>query len=309
MRQRTRLPRRLGECFSVRDAAAAGVGRSRRDASDLDRPFHGIRAKERPSTFRALVDCYLPRLRAGQRFGGRTAMRLWGLPLPDVWTFAEPLEVTVGPDAAPPRTPGVKGRRLARERADTMILTGVPVIDPVAALFSTAAELTGDQVVAAIDALITTASGYPGLGPGRPLATRALIAERLAAWGRFPGCAAVRAALPLARERVESPKETAARLLVTGAGLPEPAVQFEVRDGGRLVARVDLAYPELRIAIEYEGDGHRRDKGQWRTDIRRQRELESLGWIVIRLTEADLADHGASLLSVLRRAIASRTHR
>src|SRR5690606_27406781 len=116
----------------------------------------------------------------------------------------------------------------------------------------------------AIDALITTSFDYPGLGPGRPMTTLDAIRDRLRAWGRFPGCTSVRAALALAREKVESPKETETRLLIIRAGLPEPVVQFEVRDGGRLVARIDLAYPDLKIAIEYEGDEHRVDKNRWR---------------------------------------------
>src|SRR5690606_13954526 len=91
------------------------------------------------------------------------------------------------------------------------------------------------------------------------------------------------------------------------AGFHEPVVQWEVWDGRHFVARVDLAYPELRSAIEYEGDGHRTDKEQWRKDIQRQRELEDRGWIVIRLTQADLDDDGGALIARLRRAIASRS--
>lgn len=233
-------------------------------------------------------------------------MRLWGLPHPDVWTAEESLEVMVPPGTAPPSTGGVKGRRLAEDRAETTILMGVPVVDPVAAFFTCAHELTTAQSVAVIDALITTASDYPDLGPRRPMTTRQAIWDRIVQWGRFPGCATVRAALPLARERVESPKETETRLQIVAAGLPEPEIQCEVFDRGRFVARVDLAYPQLKIAIEYEGDGHRTDKGQWRRDIQRQRELEALGWIVIRLTEEDLKNAGASLLAHLRRAIAAR---
>src|SRR5690606_35632822 len=71
------------------------------------------------------------------------------------------------------------------------------------------------------------------------------------------------------------------------------------------VARVDLAYPELKIAIEYDGDGHRSDREQWRRDIRRQRELERRGWIVIHLTQADLDDPDA-FLTHLRHARGTR---
>ncbi|MGO1507341.1 MAG: endonuclease domain-containing protein [Microbacterium sp.] len=307
MRPRTRLPRRLGERFTVGDAETAGVGRSRRNAPDLARPFHGVRAKDRPRTFADLVDCYRPRMKPGHRYGGRTGMRLWGIPHPKRWKSDEPLEVMVPPDTAPPTTAGVKGRRLAADRAETRTLRGVPVLDPVGAFFTCAAELTIAQAVTVIDALVTTAFDYPDLGPGRPMSTRKQIGDRLAQWGRFPGCVTVREALPLARDRVESPKETQTRLLIVTAGFPEPIVQFEVRDGERFIARVDLAYPELRIAIEYEGDGHRTDKAQWRHDIQRQRELEGVGWIVIRLTEEDLKDDGSSLLRHLRRAIAART--
>ncbi|MBM7465584.1 endonuclease domain-containing protein [Microbacterium esteraromaticum] len=128
----------------------------------------------------------------------------------------------------------------------------------------------------------------------------------MAEWGPFRGCVAVRDALPLARAGVESPKESETRLLLLAAGLPEPWVQYRELDGGRLVARIDLAYPEWKVAIEYEGDGHRADREQWRRDIQRQRELEGRGWIVIRLTQADLGHPGA-VVDRIRHAIASRS--
>jgi len=232
-------------------------------------------------------------------------MRLWGLPYPEPWKAAEPLHVCVVPDAAPPRGSGVKGRRLARHRAQRLVFRGVPVVDPIAAVLTSAADLTFAQMVTAFDALLTSAGNYPGIRAARPMATRDDVQRRLEEWGPFQGCAAVRMAFGSARERVESPKESEARLVIVQAGLPEPVVQWEVFDESRFVARVDLAYPELKIAIEYDGDGHRTDKEQWRKDIRRQRELERLGWIVIHLTESDLEDT-AAFVAHLRRACAAR---
>jgi hypothetical protein len=255
--------------------------------------------------FREFVDAYRLIMRPGQMFVGRTAMRLWGLPFPVLWDSSEPLHVTVVPDAAPPRGVGVKGRRLAPHKTQRMIFTGVPVVDPVAAVLSCAAALDRVQLVTAFDALLTDADGYPGILALRPLATTGEIRRRLQEWGRFKGCAQVREALELAREGVESPKETETRLLIVDAGLSEPVVQHEVRDGARLVARVDLAYPELRIAIEYDGDGHCTDKEQWRRDIRRRRELERLGWVELHLTQSDLGDPVA-FLGDLRNAVAVR---
>lgn len=213
-------------------------------------------------------------------------------------------------EATPPKTKGVRGRRLVTHRASTYVVDGVPVVDPIAAVFTCAKDLTVDQAVIMIDAMVTTADNYPGLRAvrERPRVTLSDVEARLAEWGAFSGHRTIRSALPLARDGVESPKETETRLLLVTAGLPEPIVQYEVRDGVRLLARVDLAYPDLKIAIEYEGDGHRTVKNQWRTDIRRQRDLEDRGWIVIRLTQYDLGGGAAALISRIRRAIAARSH-
>lgn len=252
------------------------------------------------------VQSLAPRLRAGQLVAGGTAMHVWGYPHPDTWTIENEIIVVVPTDVPRPRTRGVKGLRLSPGRVRPWRIGRIPIVDPVAALFMCASRLTRVQIVIIVDALITTAENYPGLREGRPIFSVQDIEQRLDEWGRFTGCARVRDALPSARERVESPKETETRLQIIAAGLPEPEGQHEVYDRGRLVARVDLAYPDLRIAIEYEGDGHRTSRDQWRRDIQRQRELEDLGWVVIRVTELDLRDGGASLLTRIRKAIASR---
>ena len=303
MRHRTPLPPDLGPHFAVRDAAAIGVGRKRYSSRDLSRPFAGVRSTVEPATFDDRVASYLPRLRHGQAFAGRTALRLWGLPEPGRWSPGEPLDVAVHTGTSPPRTAGVRGRRIAPGRADTWHIHGVPTVDPVSALFLCAREFASTPMVVTLDALLTASDVYPGLRTGRPVASADSIERHLVRWGRFPGCGRIREALPLARPGVESPKETETRLLLVSFGLPEPAVQHVVSAGGRFLARVDLAYPEYRIAIEYEGDGHRTDRDQWRADIRRQRDLEDHGWLVIRMTELDLRDGGAVIAARVRRAL------
>lgn len=309
MRHRQGLPPELGAQFSLRAARQAGVGRARCNARDLHRPYPGVRSIASPISFVETAACFFERIRPGQRFGGRTAARLWRLPVPWSWSAAEALVVIVPSSAAPPAVTGVEGRRLRHERAKTWRIDGLPVLDPVATLFTLARDLTIAQTVVLIDALVTDADNYPRLrrpAGRRALATMDEITARLAEWGRFPGCATIRTALRRAREHVESPKETETRVMLVDAGLPEPAVQFEEWEGGRCLARLDLAYPELKIAIEYEGDGHRTDRTQWRRDIARQRELEARGWIVIRLTQDDLSDPEGVLRSI-RAALAARS--
>jgi very-short-patch-repair endonuclease len=55
------------------------------------------------------------------------------------------------------------------------------------------------------------------------------------------------------------------------------------------VARVDLAYPELRLAIEYDGAWHD-ERGQFTKDRRRLNRLAAAGWTVLHVTAADLHD-------------------
>jgi very-short-patch-repair endonuclease len=80
-----------------------------------------------------------------------------------------------------------------------------------------------------------------------------------------------------------------------------------VRDrAGRFLARVDLAFPEQRVAIEYEGDYHRTERDRWRKDMVRIRRLEAAGWRVLRVNGDDLRDP-THLLMQLARILALRT--
>jgi very-short-patch-repair endonuclease len=80
------------------------------------------------------------------------------------------------------------------------------------------------------------------------------------------------------------------------AGLT-PVPQYEVQWAGRFVARVDLAFPDERIAIEYDGAHHFVDD-QIPQDEARIRRLEAAGWRVIRLSAPDLRDLDAVVARV-----------
>ena len=250
MHHRILLPDRLGRHFTVRQAASAGIGRGRVSARDLDRPFRGVRSVEAAQTSLERVAAFAPRLHRGQLIGGETAMRVWGYPHPGIWKIGDPIVVVVATGSARVRSHGVTGLRLAAGRAQPWRVDEIPVIDPVAALFMCAATLTDDQVVITLDALISEADNYPGLRAGRPHFTVSDIEQRLRAWGRFPGSRRIREGLSRARDAVESPKETETRLILVAAGIPEPVVQYEIRENGLLIARSDMAYPDRKIAVE-----------------------------------------------------------
>lgn len=137
---------------------------------------------------------------------------------------------------------------------------------------------------------------------------RLVLAEEVAAAvaavpiGR--GCRSAREAVALSDGRAESPQESRLRVLLTLAGLP-PVPQHVVRaDDGLFDARVDLAYPALRIAIEYPGLGHA-EAAQFRKDRRRLNALVAAGWIVLHVTADDLR-RPEELMDRVRRLIARR---
>ena len=104
-------------------------------------------------------------------------------------------------------------------------------------------------------------------------------------------------------------RETAAEMLVIAMPTASKAeMRRAVVCSSGAVLHPDLAYPELRIAIEYEGEEHRLDGQRWRDDIARRRALERLGWIVLRMTIDDLRAP-AALLADLRSAIQARSSR
>jgi hypothetical protein len=108
----------------------------------------------------------------------------------------------------------------------------------------------------------------------------------------------------LASPRAESAPESWTRLLIIEQGFPLPEVNFSIRSpAGRELYRLDLAWPQLRIALEY--DGHAVHTGQEEQDAARDDDLRRRGWIVVHARAADLADP-TRLLAELRAAFARR---
>lgn len=54
--------------------------------------------------------------------------------------------------------------------------------------------------------------------------------------------------------------------------------------------RLDLSYPELRFAIEYDGRQHAEDAAQWGHDISRREWLDDHQWRLLILRATDVYD-------------------
>lgn len=192
-----------------------------------------------------------------------------------------------------------------------MLDDSVRCVDAVDTWIMFASHLSLEELVVLGDSMMRR--GYLGVScrleefERRVESLRAMGEERSAGgdWRKPHGLRACEKALRLMRERTDSSQETRLRLALMRCGLDEPQVNHMMenpRSGGRLY--LDLAYPELKIAIEYDGMHHAR---QWLADSARRTAIEDAGWIYIQVTKDDLADLNAE--RELARRVAERMSR
>jgi len=104
------------------------------------------------------------------------------------------------------------------------------------------------------------------------------------------------------RRLTESAMEMRMLQVLRANGLPAPVVQHEIRHQGRFVARVDAAYPDLRIALEYESFAWHTGKEALVRDSARRNALVGIGWLPISVTWDDLRAGGLQVCAEIVRA-------
>ncbi|MGV0607813.1 hypothetical protein [Mycolicibacterium sp. XJ1904] len=117
------------------------------------------------------------------------------------------------------------------------------------------------------------------------------------------GIVAVRDLLPLADARAESPMESEARLAMIDGGLPVPELQYEVVDGNGQLRRLDFAWPDFGVAVEYDGIDWHTEPDVLRNDRRRQLALQDVGWTVIAIVFDDVRHRPSDLVARLDRQL------
>jgi very-short-patch-repair endonuclease len=226
-------------------------------------------------------------LPAGSAIGGRSAAHLYFV---DLLPMGEPpVEAIIPPTRSMKRHPMLSPARSALLPGDRQVLGGLPITSPLRTAFDLARRPGLVEAVVGLDALLTK-----GLLDGAALRENA---ELRPGW---PGTCQLKRALRLAVPGAESPMETRLRLLLVLAGLPPPVVQHRVPAAN---ARLDLAYPQVKLAIEYDGD-HHRDRRQFARDVARLNRPRLLGWTVLRFTADDVLRHPDRVVAQVRAALA-----
>jgi very-short-patch-repair endonuclease len=115
------------------------------------------------------------------------------------------------------------------------------------------------------------------------------------------GSARARAVLPLGDRRAGSPMESVLRWLLHAAGVPAPDLQHAIGTPAA-VFHADLAWPDRKVMVEFDGDVHR-DRRVFVEDLRRQNALVAAGWTVLRFSSADVLGRPDEVVAQILRAL------
>jgi hypothetical protein len=227
---------------------------------------------------------------------GRSAARIWGIPLVDDEDPAVRRFEARHDDVIRRRGESVTAtlhtRRVALEPADVVHVDGVPVLAPLRTLLDLPNVLRPDALVAALDHAL-----HVGL---------VSLADLHVAAGRDRrgqgGVLALRAALALTDPKAESPHESLTRLVLKPV-LPGLRSQVRVYDrNGRILARLDLGDEELKLGVESDGAAYHRGRAaaDRKRDFRTGWTIERVSWHETRCEQHELKRRVLSTAGALR---------
>jgi hypothetical protein len=217
------------------------------------------------------------------------------------YSAAEVLRASCGPADAPAELtmpsggrsrPGLIVHRDRLQQSEVQTCRGMAVTTPLRTAYDLARRLDLVEAVVALDALarrgrfdpeevLRLAEQYPG---ARGLTQLPRVVDLAARWS-------------------DSPMETRLRLVLVLRGLPRPEVQYPVLDDRRRRAVwLDLAYPEQRVGIEYEGLDHTRPEVVLR-DVGRYTWLVDDGWRMFRFTKFEVYGEPDEIAATIGRAL------
>lgn len=223
----------------------------------------------------------------------RTAGALWRLEgvtppaEPEIITFAKRRVIV----------PGVRVRRSRHLVMSDITTRGViPITDAYRTMLDLAAVLSVPALEDALDDAIR-----------RELIVTEVLLDRIEGCPR-QGRSGIADLRRLLRKRVDRPValsgyQNRLRRLLTSNGLPEPLTEYEVWEDGKFLGQPDLAYPSLRIAIEFDGFREHSGFKRWARQAWRQNRLEDAGWRIRRFTSEDLRVRPLQVVAMIDRLL------
>jgi very-short-patch-repair endonuclease len=311
MRYPSPLPDQLSDVpFTVNEAFSAGVARDRLKVGGLVTPSRGIRTPydggAPPESLTQLAQLARPHTHVTRLCAAShaTAFLLWEFPgflpgadLPGIH-ISRPDAVTIA------RRRGVVGHRGQFFADEIVELNGAFVTSRTRTWLDIARRMSVDELTVVADHLLRRPR--PEF-EGRPAAhaTRDELADMLDRHKGTPGIRKARLALEQARVGADSAPETRLRLALARRGLPDADVNLPVALSGGIVRQPDLSYPEFRVAVEYDGEGHS-DPAQVLRDISRDEDFAASDWILLRIGKTHMDHDARAAVRKVRLALKAR---
>jgi very-short-patch-repair endonuclease len=182
---------------------------------------------------------------------------------------------------------------------DATVVNGIPVTSVERTIVDLASVASRRSVERSLDSAL--------LLPGVSLETVSRRLEATARQGRN-GITKLRGLLAERETEcnpVESPLERDFLTLVRERRMPEPVAQYPVIVDGRIVARLDFAYPELKLGIELDGYAFHSSREAFERDRRRLTMLGNEGWRMLVFTRNQVNDHPVYVEKSVLRAYAA----
>jgi very-short-patch-repair endonuclease len=178
-------------------------------------------------------------------------------------------------------------------KADITVVRSIPATEPSRTLLDLAAVVSQETLEMALEdawrrGLVSLArlrwrlAGTRSKGRKGASALRRLLLERPA--GTVP---------------TDSALEVRFLQVARKGGLVPSERQYEIRNNGKLISRVDFAYVASKLAIEVDGFKWHSGRASWERDLSRGNTVGALGWRVLHATSRML-DSPDELLQTIR---------
>jgi very-short-patch-repair endonuclease len=232
--------------------------------------------------------CWMAALGARSPLSYLTAAEVWEMPVPtDGWVHITRLDRK--------RLDWPTGVRVHRVALDPTAVTtrhGLPVTNR----HETVLDCLGWMELSAARTFADRAAQQLWLAPAH---ITARLENQPGRWGNRR----LQQLLPMISDRAESEAERRFHKLLRGADITGWNANFRVGVAGKTY-RIDVAFPEARIAIEIDGFAYHSSQGAFQSDRQRDAALAAAGWRVVRFTWLDLTNDPAGVIARIRALLA-----
>lgn len=172
-----------------------------------------------------------------------------------------------------------------RDGAPITMIAGRPTTTPSWTAVEVARSLRRPRALATLDAALRS----------RSCDARQLCAAAEQQAGKR-GIVMTRELIPLATPKAESPMESEARLVMIDGGLPPDVLQYRIVDRNARIWRVDFAWPDHKVAVEYDGFDWHSDRDAFSRDRHKRAALQEMGWSVLSIVSEDVRYRSRDML-------------